>query len=559
MVLARASNIKSGWKSVFMVLTCAANDKSPHIVRLAFDTVERIVREEFEYITETETTTFTDCVNCLVAFTNNPHSLDISLNAIAFLRFCAGELAEGDIEVQAAELPNDASTTLNVDAHRIRPVGSRKSGTPSPEAAAAAANAAKVIAAATPEPSSHRGNIRFTDKDEHMYFWFPLLAGLSELTFDPRSEIRIYDSILLPMFDHVRAEVTDTTTFSDEARRAEADAWLYETCTTSLQYLVDVVSRYHESIPELLVRLIDLLGGFVRRNHASLAAVGVAALTQLAISCGSNASEETWNIILEAIASAVKDTAPNIEALLEHRARNRTNSADGANGHSSWSLGDGAGARRLSEIRCKSSVQLLLAQACGEVYASHSQSIQHSATVKLLDLLDDICRRCIDVDGNTGLREALSMAQSADNVSPEKMLRDPPFLQVEIESSQAYMSVLLSIDACSDAAFWNATKVHDRILSLCMLNLERFERQASACQIAKEGTDSAVLMAENQALVPLAVATLKALLGLPKQTFMARAKEIYPILTSLIASDVVPQEVQNLMSEIFSTRISDNV
>ena len=32
--------------------------------------------------------------------------------------------------------------------------------------------------------------LRFTDKDEHMYFWFPLLAGLSELTFDPRSDIR---------------------------------------------------------------------------------------------------------------------------------------------------------------------------------------------------------------------------------------------------------------------------------------------------------------------------------------------------------------------------------
>lgn len=27
-------------------------------------------------------------------------------------------------------------------------------------------------------------------QDEHMYFWFPLLAGLSELTFDPRPEIR---------------------------------------------------------------------------------------------------------------------------------------------------------------------------------------------------------------------------------------------------------------------------------------------------------------------------------------------------------------------------------
>ncbi len=38
-------------------------------------------------------------------------------------------------------------------------------------------------------PSKSRG-LRFTDKDEHMYFWFPLLAGLSELTFDPRPDIR---------------------------------------------------------------------------------------------------------------------------------------------------------------------------------------------------------------------------------------------------------------------------------------------------------------------------------------------------------------------------------
>ena len=32
--------------------------------------------------------------------------------------------------------------------------------------------------------------LQFSDKDEHMYFWFPLLAGLSELTFDPRPDIR---------------------------------------------------------------------------------------------------------------------------------------------------------------------------------------------------------------------------------------------------------------------------------------------------------------------------------------------------------------------------------
>ncbi len=32
------------------------------------------------------------------------------------------------------------------------------------------------------------GGMRFADRDEHVYFWFPLLAGLSELTFDPRCD-----------------------------------------------------------------------------------------------------------------------------------------------------------------------------------------------------------------------------------------------------------------------------------------------------------------------------------------------------------------------------------
>lgn len=61
MVLARVSNVKSGWKSMFMVFTTAANDESPMIVRLAFDTVEKIVREHFDYITETEVRAFARC------------------------------------------------------------------------------------------------------------------------------------------------------------------------------------------------------------------------------------------------------------------------------------------------------------------------------------------------------------------------------------------------------------------------------------------------------------------------------------------------------------------
>lgn len=49
-----------------------------------------------------------------------------------------------------------------------------------------------LAAASAPEGEVRGGGkgLQFSDKDEHMYFWFPLLAGLSELTFDPRPDIR---------------------------------------------------------------------------------------------------------------------------------------------------------------------------------------------------------------------------------------------------------------------------------------------------------------------------------------------------------------------------------
>ena len=39
-------------------------------------------------------------------------------------------------------------------------------------------------------PAQQQRGLQFSDRDEHIYFWFPLLAGLSELTFDPRQDIR---------------------------------------------------------------------------------------------------------------------------------------------------------------------------------------------------------------------------------------------------------------------------------------------------------------------------------------------------------------------------------
>lgn len=94
------------------VFSQAAKDNESTIVRLSFETVEKIVREHFTVITETDVGVFADCVNCLTCFTNQSHDDNVALNAIAFLRFCAMRLAEGSIG-DVDNLPEEVRTTLS--------------------------------------------------------------------------------------------------------------------------------------------------------------------------------------------------------------------------------------------------------------------------------------------------------------------------------------------------------------------------------------------------------------------------------------------------------------
>ena len=56
----------------------------------------------------------------------------------------------------------------------------------------------------------------------------------------------------------------------------------------------------HPPIPflaALLDRILELLLGFVRRTHQSLAAVGVAAMVRLIVASGPHLDEPTWMMV----------------------------------------------------------------------------------------------------------------------------------------------------------------------------------------------------------------------------------------------------------------------
>ena len=106
-------------------------------------------------------------------------------------------------------------------------------------------------------------------KDENFdvteHYWFPMLAGLSDLTSDTRAEVRncalevlfdllnergnkfsssfwesIFRRVLFPIFDHVRHAGKETPPISSD------DEWLHETCIHSLQLLCNLFNAFYK-------------------------------------------------------------------------------------------------------------------------------------------------------------------------------------------------------------------------------------------------------------------------------------------------------------------------
>lgn len=561
MVLARVNNVKSGWKIMFMVFTTAATDDHKSIVLLAFETIEKIVRDYFPYITETETTTFTDCVNCLIAFTNSRFNQDVSLNAIAFLRFCALKLAEGELGAAAR----------NKEKEKDKPL---KSDSPT-----------------------------FTDKDDHLYFWFPLLVGLSELSFDPRADIRksaldilfdtlrfhghlfslglwerVFDSVLFPIFDSVR-RATDPALQKQEDEdgeqsEIEIDAWLYETCTLALQLVVDLFVKFYKVVNPLVGKILHLLTGFIKRSHQSLAAIGVAAFVRLISNAGNLFSDEKWFEVLSALNEAATETLPDMEKVVEtaehhvaqtmHEHGFKTGYTERHEVAGNQSTQKGRSNRlqvAVSEVKSRIAVQLLVVQAVTEIYNMHGARLTARHTMILLDTLHEIAVHSHRTNSNFVLRSKLQKLQIVTQMP------DPPLLRLESESYQAYLALLQHLPL-DKPALAKDVEVENRLVELCeevlqvYLNTatagpqpplpEKLEKPSNPLWVIPLGSSR---RRELVSRAPLVVATLQAISGLKDSSFEKHLRRFFPLLASLISCEHGSGEVQVALSDMFSSWI----
>ncbi|KAK7294946.1 hypothetical protein RJT34_17846 [Clitoria ternatea] len=567
MVLSRVNHVKSGWKSMFMVFTTAAYDEHKNIVLLAFEIMEKIIRDYFPYITETETTTFTDCVNCLIAFTNSRFNKEISLNAIAFLRFCATKLATGDLGSSSRNKDKETSGKISSLSPRTGKEGKQDNG-------------------------------EVTDKDDNLYFWFPLLAGLSELSFDPRSEIRqsalkvlfetlrnhghlfslplwerVFESVLFPIFDYVRHAI-DPSGSSSQVSELEIDsvldqdAWLYETCTLALQLVVDLFVNFYNTVNPLLKKVLMLLINFIKRPHQSLAGIGIAAFVRLMSNAGELFSDEKWLEVILSLKEAANATLPNFSFLdsgesvtrNEEHASTDEDVRDPAESGSPNNL-ESQRTRHLyaylSDAKCRAAVQLLLIQAVMEIYNMYRSQLSAKSILVLFDALHDVASHAHKINSNLILRSKLlefgSMTQ----------MQDPPLLRLENESYQICLTFLQNLTVDRPPSYEEG-EVETHLVRLCHEVLEFY------VEVAGSGRESESSHGRQQhwliplgsgkrrelaARAPLVVTTIQAICNLGDVSFENRLAHFFPLLSSLISCEHGSAEVQVALGDMLSLSV----
>ncbi|KAF8687786.1 hypothetical protein HU200_042722 [Digitaria exilis] len=544
MVLSRVHNIKSGWKGVFMVFTSAASDDTRSIVLLAFETMEKIIRDYFHHITETETTTFTDCVTCLIAFTRSQFNSDANLNAIAFLRFCAVKLAEEGFVYQdrGAEQPRN---------------------------------------------SDMLGGNATVQKDGYVSLWEPLLGGLAKLTTDPRLTIKkgavgvlfdilkdhghlfsqmiwadMLERIVYPLFN------SEMSTPSDQISTSNLPD--LETQTLAMKCLVGLFVNFFDVIRPELARIASIVTNFVRSPYKHCATTGVSAVMHLTEGVSNKLSEEEWKEILVCFKESVKhtfvifskivrmmqdieipdrfDSYSETEQYLDHEMYN--NDEEEANMETaSYAI-----------VKLKNHMALLLVviQSITKLYEEHRKYLCAEHMSILLEMLSAIASHSSEVSSESSLQMKFHKACSLLEVS------EPAIVHFENESYQSYLKLLqalrhdypsLSEEMDIESQVFNTCKKILQIYLKCAGQEPCDESSHRNLSLNCSMPLSATKKEELAARTSLVLQVVKLLGGLKGNSLARIFPSFFPLLVDLIRCEHSSGEVQYALYNIFQSAV----
>ncbi|CAM0909962.1 unnamed protein product [Alopecurus aequalis] len=545
MVLSRVNNIKSGWKGVFTVFTSAAADGTKSTVLVAFGTMERIVRDYFRYITETDATTFTDCVHCLIAFTSSQFNSEASLNAIAFLRFCAVKLAEEGFICH--DKPSDSdmldgNATLN--------------------------------------------------KNDYVSFWVPLLAGLARLTTDSRLTIgksavgvlfdilkdhghlfsqsfwaNIFESVIYPLFGSQMSRVSDRTLTSNGA---DDEFSTLETQTLAVKSLVVIFVDFFDVMRSELARIASIVTYFIRSPYKHSATIGVSALLRLAEGVGSKLSKEEWKDILLCFKESSTHTfvvfSKIVRMMQDIEIPDRAESyseTDQYSDHEIYSNDEEEAnmettSYAIVKLKNHMALQLLVVQGITKLYEEQGKYLDVEHISILLEMISAIATHASEVSSDSLLQMKFHKACSLLEAS------EPAVVHFENETYQSYLKFLQALPH-GYPFLSEDMKIESRTLDACEKILRTYLKCAGHGP-SYEASDSdpalqrivplgAAKKEELAARTPLVLLVMQLLRNLEKNSFRRVLPRFFPLLVELIRCEHSSADVQHALYTIFRSSI----
>ncbi|KAK4423997.1 Brefeldin A-inhibited guanine nucleotide-exchange protein 1 [Sesamum alatum] len=558
MVLSRVNNVKSGWKSVFMVFTAAAADERKSIVLLAFQTMEKIVREYFPYITETEALTFTDCVKCLITFTNSKFNSDVSLNAIAFLRFCAVKLADGGLACNEKSKGDDSYSQVVKD-------------------------------------NALDGQMCI-DKDDQMYFWVPLLSGLSKLTWDPRSAIRksalevlfnilkdhghlfsqpfwayVFNCAIFPIFTVDSKEARkDGGSLNSGPVHPDGSVWDSVTSVVAAECLIDLFVHFFDLVRAQLHGVVSILVEFVISPGQGPSSAGVAALMRLAADLRGKLLEKEWLDIFLCLKEAAGSNLSGFAKLLKtmdstevpHVAHpNDVIESTSGRGVTDDGLEDDnlqTVAYVVSRMKVHIAVQLLIIQVATDLYKIHQQSLPVNIVTVLLEIFSSTASHSNKLNSQTTLLLKLEKVCSILDIS------DPPLVHFENESYRNYLNFLHDL-LMNSPSMSEEKNVEAELVSVCEKVLQIY-LECSGLRYASQKVIhtsrihcflplGSAKKEELAARTPLVLTVMQTLGSLGRDIFRRRVLQLFPLFVDLVRSEHSSPEVQRVLSNMFQSCI----
>eukprot|EP00002_Diphylleia_rotans_P014444 TRINITY_DN2814_c0_g1_i8.p1 TRINITY_DN2814_c0_g1~~TRINITY_DN2814_c0_g1_i8.p1 ORF type:complete len:1545 (+),score=258.96 TRINITY_DN2814_c0_g1_i8:58-4692(+) len=391
MIEARAKNIKSGWKSIFIVFSQASTDGDESINSMTFQVMEMIVQNKFGFISES-LDSFVDCMNCLVSFGCNPLYPITSTKAVELIRSSAR------VYMQAAILRNQQTT----------------------------------------DPSA----FLFTDAEHHLQSWFPILTGLSRIMnlqedsikkqalttlvdllvsygslFSPKLWELIFRGVLYPMFDDIRHE-----TKREEIQSAES------ICIEILSGLTDLFSVQFPNIKFMLKDVLGLYQTCIKQVMSEkITRASITCLHKLVVHTVQHYDEIAWSVVTAAIESLVAFSTPSELMTFQHDEEEKANrgvsnnpsntrrtsisrssNASGASPHDSHAGGPNHSNRiNFHAVRSKCVTQLLLIQMISDLAMQTFNEIDIHHLSKLSTSLLSSYEFASTFNKNTALRVSL--------------------------------------------------------------------------------------------------------------------------------------------------------